>query len=269
MDKQAADMTVQTTEGQITGSPLKTSFQLQSLRDKTVVVTGATSGIGKSIALALAQEGAQVCLIGRNSRSLEEVAKLAQEQSPQVQAIRADLTRDEDIAALATDLKRNGGRVDVLVLCGGEIFHGEHAAAAIADFDAQFRANVRGPYLLIQAMLPLLRAGQGQVVFINSTSGLRAHARSGQFAATQHAMKAIADSFREEVNADGIRVLAVFPGRTATLRTERLFQEERKAYRPELLMQPEDVAATVIHAIRMPRTAEVTEISIRPLFKSY
>jgi NADP-dependent 3-hydroxy acid dehydrogenase YdfG len=82
-------------------------------------------------------------------------------------------------------------------------------------------------------------------------------------------MKAVADSLREEVNSDGIRVLCVFPGRTATPRTKRLFHEEGKAYRPDLLMQPEDVATMVVHALKMPRTAEVTEIMIRPLFKSY
>ena len=159
--------------------------------------------------------------------------------------------------------------MEVLVLCGGTIHHGEHASASLSDLDAQYRANVRGPYRLIQALLPLLRAGCGQIVFINSSSGLHARARSGQFAATQHAMKAIADSLREEVNADGIRVLSVFPGRTATPRMERLFREEGRAYRQELLLQPRDVAAIVIHALKMPRTAEVTEISIRPCAKSY
>jgi NADP-dependent 3-hydroxy acid dehydrogenase YdfG len=262
-------MTAQIVGGQITEHPVKTSFRFQNLRNKVAVVTGASSGIGKSIALALAEEGAQVCLVGRKLNTLEEVAKLALEQSPQARAFRADVTRDEDVAALAADLQRNGGSVDVLILCGGEIHHAEHASASITDFDAQYRANVRGPYLLTQALLPLLRAGRGQVVFVNSTSGMRARARTGQFAATQHAMKAIADSFREEVNADGIRVLSVFPGRTATPRTEQLFREERKAYRPDLLMQPEDVAAMVVHALKLPRTAEVTEISIRPMFKSY
>jgi len=60
--------------------------------------------------------------------------------------------------------------------------------------------------------------------------------------------------------------LSVFPGRTATPRTRQLFREERKAYRPELLMQPEDVAAMVVHSLKMPRTCEITEISMRPLF---
>lgn len=81
-------------------------------------------------------------------------------------------------------------------------------------------------------------------------------------------MKAIADSLREEVNADGIRILT-FLGRTATPRTEELFRVEGKAYRPELLMQPRDVAAMVFHALTVPRTAEVTEINMRPLYKSH
>jgi NADP-dependent 3-hydroxy acid dehydrogenase YdfG len=241
----------------------------QSLRDKVAIVTGASSGIGKAIALGLAQEGAQLCLVSRRLEVLEEVSRTARESTAFVRACRADLTRDEDVRAVVEDMERIAGRVDVLVLCGGEIHHGDHASAVLTDFDVQYRANVRGPYLLTQALLPALRIGPGQVVFINSSSGLKARARSGQFAATQHAMKAIADSLREEVNADGIRVLSVFPGRTATPRTEALFHEERKAYRPDLLMQPEDVALMVIHALKMPRTAEVTEISMRPLCKSY
>jgi NADP-dependent 3-hydroxy acid dehydrogenase YdfG len=247
----------------------KRDVSLQNLCDKVAVVTGASSGIGKAIALALAGEGVRVCLVGRKLDTLEDVAKAAQRHLLRARACRADLTHDEDIHALVVDLERNGGRVDVLVHCAGEIHHAEHARASLTDLDAQYRVNVRGPYLLTQSLLPLLRATSGQVVFINSSSGLRAHARSGQFAATQHAMKAVADSLREEVNADGIRVLCVFPGRTATPRTEQLFREERKAYRSDLLMQPEDVASMVVHSLKMPRTCEVTEISIRPLFKSY
>ncbi|HKT46187.1 MAG TPA: SDR family NAD(P)-dependent oxidoreductase [Candidatus Acidoferrales bacterium] len=248
---------------------LNMSGVLEDLCDKVAVVTGASSGIGRAIGLALAAEGAQVHLVARRLETLEEIAQLTHEQKNPARACRADLTRDEDIQSLAASLQRNGGRVDVLVHCAGEIHHAEHEQAPITDLDAQYRANVRGPYLLTQTLLPLLRAGAGQVVFVNSSSGLHAKARSGQFAATQHAMKAVADSFREEVNSDGIRVLCVFPGRTATPRTEKLFSEERKGYKPELLMQPEDVAYMVVHALKTPRTAEVTELHIRPLYKSY
>jgi NADP-dependent 3-hydroxy acid dehydrogenase YdfG len=239
------------------------------LQDCVAVVTGASSGIGRAIALALAAQGARPYLIGRNTRTLEQVLQIACKDSPKARLYSADLTREEDIRALVADVDRDSGRLDVLVHCAGSIYHGEHAHASVSELDTLYRSNVRGPYLLTQLALPLLRVGPGQIVFVNSSSGLKARARAGQFSATQHAMKAIADSLRDEVNADGIRVLSVFPGRTATPRTEKLFHEEGRAYRPELLMQPEDVATMVLHVLNLPRSAEVTEIAMRPLYKSY
>jgi len=82
-------------------------------------------------------------------------------------------------------------------------------------------------------------------------------------------MNAIADSFSEEVNADGIRALSVCAGHTATRRTEELSRGERNAYPPNLPMKADDVAAMVVHALKLPRTAEVREINIRLLSKSY
>ena len=241
----------------------------KGLQDCVAVVTGASSGIGRAIALGLAAQGACTQLIGRNAESLEPVLQIARKSAPRSRSYRADLTREEDIRTLIADVDSMYGRLDVLVHCAGTIYHGEHASAPVSELDTLYRSNVRGPYLLTQLALPLLRIGPGQIVFVNSSSGLRARARAGQFSATQHAMKAIADSLRDEANADGIRVLNVFPGRTATPRTEKLFHEEGVAYRPELLMQPEDVATIVLHALNMPRSAEVTEIALRPLYKSY
>jgi len=90
-----------------------------------------------------------------------------------------------------------------------------------------------------------------------------------QFSATQHALKAFTDSLREEINADGIRVLSIFPGRTATPRQATLYKLGGKDYQADLLLQPEDIASIVTAALALPRTAEVTEIHIRPLIKSY
>ena len=120
-----------------------------------------------------------------------------------------------------------------------------------------------------QRLLPLLKKPRGQVVFINSSAGLTARANTGQFSATQHAFKALADALRDEVNADGVRVLSVFPGRTATPRIESLHDKEGRPYQPGLLLQPEDVASVVTNALALPWTAEVTNISIRPMQKSY
>jgi NADP-dependent 3-hydroxy acid dehydrogenase YdfG len=242
---------------------------MESLKDQIVVVTGASSGIGKAIALSLAGHGAEICLVARRRELLEKVAKQVQALGSRGHACPVDLTKDEDIRTLGERVQKDFGRVNILVLCGGAISHGALDKASLADLDLLYRSNVRGHYSMLQTMLPLLRKGPGQIVFVNSSAGLRSPATVGQFAATQHAFRAIADSLRDEVNADGIRVLSIFPGRTATPRISKLFEKEGRAYEPELLMQPEDIAEMVAHSLRLPRTAEVTDIRIRPMKKSY
>jgi NADP-dependent 3-hydroxy acid dehydrogenase YdfG len=122
---------------------------------------------------------------------------------------------------------------------------------------------------LTQRLLPLLKKPRGQIVFVNSSAGLSARHNTGQFSATQHAFKALADALRDEVNADGVRVASIFPGRTATPRISNLHTKEGREFKPELLLQPEDVASVVTNCLYLPWTAEVTNISIRPMVGSY
>jgi NADP-dependent 3-hydroxy acid dehydrogenase YdfG len=114
----------------------------------------------------------------------------------------------------------------------------------------------------------MLKARQGQIVFINSSSGITAKAMSAQYDSTKHALKAIADSLRAEVNVHGVRVLSVYLGRTASEMQERICQIERKPYRPELLLQPRDIASVILNALCLPRSAEVTDIWVRPMVKT-
>src|SRR5260370_15678430 len=213
-----------------------TTQVMESLKNQIAVVTGASSGIGKAIALSLAGQGAEVCLVARRRELLEDVAKQIHALGSRGHACPADLTEDDDIRGLGEQFQKNAGRVNILVLCGGAIFHGPLEKASLADFDLMYRSNVRGHYLMIQTMLPLLRQSKGQIVFINSSAGLRSPATSGQFSATQHAFRSIADSLRDEVNADSIRVLSLYPGRTATPRLAKLFEKEGRAYQPDQLM---------------------------------
>jgi NADP-dependent 3-hydroxy acid dehydrogenase YdfG len=240
-----------------------------ALTGHVAVVAGATSDVGRSICLGLAGTGAHLCLLGRDTDALEGLAKTVRSLTGSASVYRVDLTIDSTLAELSERLSREVGRVDVLVHSAGSFEMGPHSGAVIGDLDRQYRTNVRGPYLLTQALMPLLRGCHGQVVFMNSTVGLEARAGVGQYASTQHALRAIADALRAEVNSDGVRVLTVYLGRTATARQKRIFQFEGRQYTPELLMQPEDVAHMVMAAIRLPRTAEVTEIRMRPLVKSY
>jgi len=237
------------------------------LQDKVAIVTGASRGIGRAIALTLAAHHATVCLVGRCRETLQQVAQTANSGSMHV--IEAELTDDEALRTLARFVEREFQRADILVHSAGLYGRGPLAETSIDQFDLLYRSNVRAPYLLTQLLLPLLVANTGQVVFVNSSQGLSATPNVGQFGATQHALKAIADSLRAEINQDSVRVLSVFPGRTATPRIEDLYLSDQKTYQPELLLQPVDIASVVVNALALPRTAEVTNISIRPFVKSY
>ena len=241
---------------------------MATLKDQIAVITGASSGIGRSITLGLAEEGVKLCLLGRKLDTLEEVAEVARKTAPQVLCYQIDLTRDRDIGSLPDFIRRDFVCIDMLIHSAAVISLGPIESAAVDDFDWQYQINVRAPYALTQALLPMLKSRRGQIVFINSSAGLNAGAKVGQYSATKHALKAIADSLRQEVNAEGLRVLSVYPGRTATPMQAALFKTEGREYRPELLMQPEDVAAVIVNALTLPRSAEVTDINVRPLIKS-
>lgn len=242
---------------------------MTALADQIAVVTGASSGIGKAIAIALAAQGTKLCLVGRNREAMEAVAAHAHSMAPRVLMSPTDLTQDAHVERLASELQREFGQIDVLVHSAGVFSLGKLQNAPVHALDSQYRTNVRAPYLLTQALLPMLKVRPGQIVFINSTAGLQARAGVSQYAATKHALKAIANSLREEVNAEGIRVLSVFPGNTATPLQETICQIEGRLYQPELLIQPEDVAAVVVHTLSLPRSAEVMDVRVRPMVKPY
>jgi NADP-dependent 3-hydroxy acid dehydrogenase YdfG len=240
---------------------------LTNLSNQVAVVTGAGSGIGKAVALALAARAAALWLVGRDRQKLEAVAETARATASDVRPVQVDLTNDDSISSFAARLEQEVGHIDLLVHCAGEIALGALESASVDDLDRLFRINVRAPYLITQTLLPLLRQGRGQIVFVNSSAGRAATANSSQYSATKHALRAIADSLRQEVNAEEIRVLSVYPGRTATPMQALVHGTERKDYHPDRLMQPEDVAAIIVSALSLPSSAEVTDIELRPLRK--
>ncbi|KIZ45222.1 hypothetical protein OO17_08175 [Rhodopseudomonas palustris] len=231
------------------------------------MITGSSSGIGRSLALEFGRRGYVLHLVGRNIASLDRVQAGAPAGS---RVYNVDFQETAEVARLSGELSAGLPGVDVLVCSAGLFAAGSFDTLTVAEFDRQWLVNVRAPYVLIQALLPALRAFQGQVVFINSLAGQGMHGapRISAYTATKQALRALADGLRAEVNDDGVRVLSVFPGRTATAMQEGIHGREGKAYHPEHLLQPEDVAMAVMAALDMPRTAELTDIILRPMRKA-
>ena len=238
------------------------------LRGQVAVVTGAGSGIGKAAAVALVSQGATVCLVGRDAKKLEAVREELSATSPATATFVCDLSQDQEILDLHKEISRAHRRIDILVHCAGAICFGSLESAPIAQFEEQFRINARAPVLLTQGLLPLLKSTQGQIVFVNSSVGLRAKEGVGAYAASKHALRAIADTFRLELNAQGVRVLTVYPGDTATPMQEAVQNYTGRQVDFAYLMKPEDVASAIVHALQLPRTAEITDIHMRPFQKT-
>lgn len=226
------------------------------------VVAGAGGSIGGAIAAALAEAGHELLLVGR---SPERVAPLAERHGARF--LRADLEVAGDVERACAELRRLE-EVAVAVYAAGRLEHGAVAEYPAAGLEALFRVNVLAAFALTRALLPALRAAGGQLVVVNSSAAARrAAAAEGPYAASKHALRAFADAVRAEENEAGVRVLSVYPGRTAGPLQERLHEREGRAYRPERLLQPADVAAAVLSALSLPRTAEVTDVHVRPMVK--
>lgn len=236
-----------------------------ALEGRTAIVTGGGGGVGAAIALALAAAKANLCVIGRSSDALEIVAENARRYGVSASAYQADLGDVAEVDRLLARLGRELDRVDILVQNAAYYATGQVEEASTEDLDRHYQVNLRAPFVLTRALLPMLKADRGQVVFVNSSSGVTAKPTTSQYDAMKHGLRALADSLRGEVNEAGVRVLSLYLGQTATRMQARIHEAKGMKYRPECLLQAEDVASIVVNALCLPGTAEITDIHVRPM----
>lgn len=232
------------------------------LHGRVALVTGAARGIGLATAQALHAAGATVWLVARSAGAL---AERAQELGPRAHVGPCDLTDEAATDALVRDVLSRSGSLDLLVHSAGTIALGTVQETPPRVLREQLESNLVQAYALTRLALPALVAAGGDVVVVGSSAGrLPGAAGKAQYAASHHGLRAFAESLREEVNPQGLRVTFVHAGQTATSRQEALYEAAGRDYRPERLLQPSDVAAVVLGALSLPRTAELTEVSVRP-----
>ena len=233
----------------------------EDLTNQLALVTGAGGGIGRAIVAGLAPLGVRVALLGRDREAL---GMAAEEAGGRTLLFPCDLTDDIQVGDLPARIAREAGGVDILIHSAAVFFQEPLETAPVEEFDLQYRVNLRAPYLLTQKLLPQLKRRPGQVVFINSSTGVNARPGVTQYAAVKHGLKGLADALRFELAPAGVRVISVYPGQTATPMQERRYRIEGKPYDPMKLIQPADVAAAVVTAVAMPRTGVVTDLHVRP-----
>jgi NADP-dependent 3-hydroxy acid dehydrogenase YdfG len=218
----------------------------------SALITGASGGIGAALAEALAPTHT-LLLAGRPSPRLDAVAeRLGATTWP------LDLTDVDEIDSAAEVLTG----LDVLVHNAGVAYPGRVAESTAEQWRATFEVNVTGAVALTLALLPALRAARGQVVFINSGSGLNPSPGLAAYSASKFALRAFADSLRADEPL--LRVTSIHPGRVDTEMQRDLVAYEGGEYDPARFLTPQTVAAAVVQAITTPPDGHTHQVVIRP-----
>ncbi|MEU7629291.1 SDR family NAD(P)-dependent oxidoreductase [Nocardia sp. NPDC049220] len=240
-----------------------------SVEDKSILVIGASSGIGAAITLELAGAGARVAAGARRRDRLSALVEQANGLSGEVAPLELDVTDEASIRSGVRWVVERFGRLDVLINNAGVMLSGPILEADTTEWTRMISTNLLGTMLATHAALPYLIDSNGTIVQTSSTSGRVASAGGGVYAATKHGVNAFSESLRQEVTGKGVRVVLIEPGFVETELTSHIADPETRAMAAHLassmrVLQPHDVAAAVHFAIAQPEHVAVNEILLRP-----
>jgi len=228
---------------------------------RAALVTGGSSGIGLAIARMLGEDGYGITLSARRPDKLEAAAKDLSEAGIDVQAVPANMAKEEEIQALAQAHKDKYGRMDVLVNNAGIGIGGTIEGAETKKLDLQFDVNLRGVYLMLRESVPMLKEAGGEhgkalVVNTASIAGKYGQPWLSAYSATKHAVVGLSAAAHGELSESGVQVTALCPGFVETPMTEWV----REQVPADKMIRPEDIAEAVRFLLRTSPSCLVPEI---------
>jgi len=232
------------------------------MTSQTALVTGATEGIGRAIAVALGREGYRVGVSARTAERVEALVAELRRDGVTAAGAPADVGNPDQVTAAVGRITAELGPVDVLVNNAGIGILKPFDQLTLEDWDATMATNLRSMYLVTREVLPGMRQrGRGAIVNIASLAGKNAVVGGTAYAASKHAVLGFSKSLMLEVRKDGVRVVAICPGSVETgFGRDRTVPKISKAG----VLQPEDVADVVVATLRLPARALASEVDLRP-----
>lgn len=231
-----------------------------NLKNKKAIITGGGRGLGKAVAIALAKEGVVVGITGRNEANLkstvEEISKLGVQAFYSVFSVDNEVEVNEGIKSLVSQL----GGLDILINNAGVAAFGRIADMSTGEFEQIINTNFFGVYYVAKAVYPFMKVnGEGDIVNVASTAGLKGGANMSAYGASKAAVISLSQSMMAEWRKDNIRIITLTP---STIASDMSIQGGLTDGNPESVLQPEDFAQWVTDMLKMNRRALIANGSI-------
>jgi NADP-dependent 3-hydroxy acid dehydrogenase YdfG len=239
------------------------------IKGKVVVITGASSGLGEAAARLLSAEGAKVVLGARRTDRLKSLADEFNGDDRNALAVATDVTDREQVKKLVDKAAKEFGRVDVMINNAGIMPRAPLERLTIDDWDRTIDVNIKGVLYGVAAALPhMIEQKSGQMIFVSSVAGHKIGPDFAVYAATKHAVRALAEGFRQEVKPYNIRTTIISPGAVDTELpdsvTETDVAEKIRQYYSDIAIPSDSFAQAVAFAVNQPDDVDVNEILFRP-----
>jgi 3-oxoacyl-[acyl-carrier protein] reductase len=228
----------------------------------TALVTGATHGIGRATAFALGRAGYRVGVCARTAPKVAALVEELRGAGLEAAGRAGDVAQPSEASGVVEHVSAALGEIGVLVNNAGVLIARPIAELTVDDWDATMSTNLRGLFLMTRAVLPPMRArGRGDIVNVASLSARNGFVGGTAYAASKHAVLGFGRSLMLELRKEGIRVITICPG---SVDTGMLHDQPMLKADPGRILQPDDVAEAILHTLRLPDRALVSEVDLRP-----
>lgn len=234
---------------------------MNQLQGKTAIITGASSGIGTTIAKELAKQGANVVLAARTIDKLTKIEnEINKEGNGKALAVQTDISKKQDVEKLVTAAEEAFEHVDILVNNAGQMLSAPVRSGEVDEWDQMIDVNIKGVLYGIHSVLPsMIERATGHIINIASVSGHEVTKQSTVYSATKFAVRAISTGLEKELAQTGVRITNISPGMVASPLSEENEWEGRKK------LTTTDIANAIIYALTQPDYVNVNEITVRPV----
>jgi NADP-dependent 3-hydroxy acid dehydrogenase YdfG len=241
----------------------------QGIKDKIVVVTGASSGLGEATARLLSAQGATVVLGARRADRLQLLAKDLQARGGKALALTTDVTRREQVKALVDSAVQTYGRIDVMINNAGLMPQAPLERLKVDEWDRMIDVNIKGVLYGIAAALPhMQRQKAGHFINVSSVAGHRVGPGFAVYAATKYAVRALSEGLRQEVKPYNIRTTVISPGAVATELPDSVTDPDAskriRTFYEQVAVPADSFARAVAFAMSQPEDVDINEILYRP-----